>query len=1050
MRYRTHNRTTGEFVDPYVPDAETNGGLGIRYVGPGAVAKVPIQVPAWSPYVDGDIVELLWDGNQLARRVMFAQDSDKVLQFDIDPNDIRQYRDGEHLLVAQLTLVVSGDTKVSESVPVWVKTTPPGGIDPEPDTTTINEKLATPTVRPDPPTDDLDNVRVAFPMYENAAVGDKLTVSWQGRFIPVPPAQPVPLTPDDLTKAEFEIVVPRAVIEDAGGGDDVPISYRIIDRVNNSSLWAPYLRQSVPIEDPNAPTAPWVEGTVNDDGLVFDLIAHGKNDVTVTVYSHGGSGTDQIHVHWAGTAADAKPVPAYDTERKTVLSGGRPMTFTIPYEQARILGEGSVEVTYVVHHANGTTITSRRRIVAIKGQAVSLLPPFVADAADAPVTVIDAAKHKGGALMIAPLQPELIPDGSKVTFTWAGVDSGNAVVSAIAGRITRGLLPYASILKLVGTTVRIHYQVDDFITATDSATDTAPKNVGVLRISDSDWITLSVIDSDAAAPELPPPSVPEVDKDTNILDPILLAATLTIPAPTPARASHVTALIAANVPFSQTTVILNPAQPPSFALDGRDFIQPNDGSKAIATYILTGADGYVASSGPYEFTIGQVTPALPPPTVDEADGINLDPLKAANGVTVRIPAALQPGDTVVVHFGTWNSASLPWNTGMGVPVPASEIAKLLGKGVDVTYTVNGSIDSPPLTLNVGDFSNGDVRLPMPAINEASGDTLDLRSFTGPAHANLPPWPLMAEGQRIWLRVTWPGGQIALLTGYAVTAAEVGRAITADIPRAQLEGLAEGTVITVQASVTFNGSANEADARLFPTRTYTLKVSDPLSIDPTRVTLAPGQTYQRSASGGRPPYRYSTVDPSILITLDPNNGVVQAIAAGLDVVIVKDTTDATAVYPVTVSGTGPGPDPGVTETFESLPEQSWTSIDRPALTVGGRNISTVRNQSSPPILQGVSVYAWGNSGSGQWSLTITPKTPCRTFKAGVYYRVSTGTAGILVHFTDNTYVPLNVAANSAQWVEYTAPQGKLIKYVRLDPQNAVTTFGVWVDNVTLTP
>lgn len=611
--------------EPLIHEVENNGGLGIRDVGEGAVAPVTVIVGPWDLFRDGDQAQILWGAAKtlVGERDMSAADANKPIPVLVQPDDIRALGDGVHDVWVRVVSAI-GDTLLSPPLTVRVKTRRPGGIDTQPDTETINENLATALVRPSPLVGDISNVRVVVPSYENIAVGDRIRASWHGKFVDLPP-----LTSADIGKSEFEIVIDEKIIRSAGGGD-AQITYRILDSVSNNSLWAPYRVVDVPIDDPGAPLAPWVEGTVDDAGLVLRLADLDQGPVTVIAEAHGGKAGERIFVRWAGVAADEQQVPPYNTDWKRVTRENGTLTFEIPYEQAQVLGEGRVSVTYTLERTTGALVTSLRRSIRVEGRAFRLELPRVEGT---PGDILDAAAHPAGALIAAPRQPESVPAGSRVTFRWSGNVQGETREDADGANDTYGLLPYDAILQLVGGQVRISYKVERF-----------GQEGAALASIESDSITLDVVDS-AAAPDLPAPSVPETINGTLPLDTLL--AHLVIPSLT--RGTSVEANIQGKVPFRQSIPIGNPAQPPRFNLTAAGFIQPNANSHVSATYTVT-APGYSATSLAYNFVVGSVA-ELPAPRVPESSDGVLDPFYVGGAIEVDVPFDrdhLHVGDTVTV------------------------------------------------------------------------------------------------------------------------------------------------------------------------------------------------------------------------------------------------------------------------------------------------------------------------------------------------------------------------------------------------------------------
>lgn len=127
----------------------------------------------------------------------------------------------------------------------------------------------------------------------------------------------------------------------------------------------------------------------------------------------------------------------------------------------------------------------------------------------------------------------------------------------------------------------------------------------------------------------------------------------------------------------------------------------------------------------------------------------------------------------------------------------------------------GTVSAPRLVTITPPGPN-DPRLPSPAITE--GNVLDLSRFTGDAHATMNPWILITEGQRVWLWIIHDGGTIDVLTGHAVTAADIAFGLSIAVPRDTLAAIGAGKELSIHAAVNYEGgSIKPADT--FPARTY---------------------------------------------------------------------------------------------------------------------------------------------------------------------------------------------------------------------------------------
>jgi hypothetical protein len=140
--------------------------------------------------------------------------------------------------------------------------------------------------------------------------------------------------------------------------------------------------------------------------------------------------------------------------------------------------------------------------------------------------------------------------------------------------------------------------------------------------------------------------------------------------------------------------------------------------------------------------------------------------------------------------------------------------------------IAGSIISSPLRLGVATIAAEDGRFPTPAIDEATGDELNLRTFQGDAHVTLAPWPFMSGGQRVWIELRDALSAYPVVSGYVVTGSDVGKPLSWSISRSMLEGMATDTLITVRAQVALNGSVEDRARLAYPMRTITLRKARP--------------------------------------------------------------------------------------------------------------------------------------------------------------------------------------------------------------------------------
>ncbi len=211
------------------------------------------------------------------------------------------------------------------------------------------------------------------------------------------------------------------------------------------------------------------------------------------------------------------------------------------------------------------------------------------------------------------------------------------------------------------------------------------------------------------------------------------------------------------------------------------------------------------------------------PTVLEAanNGTGpLDPINALRGATVRVRYdGMQTTDILIVDWNggamdaNWQSAQAAGSVFGYVDflVPVSVAAASQGKSVTIVYAVvrNGQPRSSlPLELAVGELAVGE--LSAPTVPEAPDKTLDLATFTGDARVVAQPWPLIAQGQRYWIKVS---GELENGNAYffyvaqnlSVTANEEKAGLDQPLLRAELEKFKNGTNLEIELSVAFDSS-----------------------------------------------------------------------------------------------------------------------------------------------------------------------------------------------------------------------------------------------------
>jgi len=326
------------------------------------------------------------------------------------------------------------------------------------------------------------------------------------------------------------------------------------------------------------------------------------------------------------------------------------------------------------------------------------------------------------------------------------------------------------------------------------------------------------------------------------------------------------------------------------------------------------------------------------PRVTEADeNDELDPMHALAGATVEVPAYLGMaiGDQIKV---TWDggpgpgTVSIPVTVSMvgplSVKVPAGAVAYSVGWYVLVSYEVirasqSAVIYSPSrLILELGFY---DDELTVPRITQAPNGVLDLSTASDPVRMVIERWPLIAPGQRVWLRlegIAADGTPMVVTIAHAVSLndADVQGSLSFTCPKSEFARLRNGSRLKVVFKVAWDADVDETEARLFPAYEVEIRQSGAqsgtiLSIashdlnlggyfalidDAYRANPTSKSTAIRTATGGRPPYRYTSSNP-VVARVDAGSGKVSALRNGVATITVTDQDGATVTYRVIVTG-----------------------------------------------------------------------------------------------------------------------------------------------------
>ncbi|SFS24904.1 hypothetical protein SAMN03159318_01152 [Pseudomonas sp. NFACC42-2] len=242
------------------------------------------------------------------------------------------------------------------------------------------------------------------------------------------------------------------------------------------------------------------------------------------------------------------------------------------------------------------------------------------------------------------------------------------------------------------------------------------------------------------------------------------------------------------------------------------------------------------SSGKAKKTTGTATDDfLPYPIIGNTQNNSLlYPLDAADGTTATITVAGMDHSPITLFWAIKDHEDpaftpIEWPgspTGTArIPIPWQWVSLSVGHTVLIYYTamVAGELKkSHVLELQVQHIREADLHDSLPVVLEATGNpndrTLDMHTFEGDATLQIQAWPLIQEGQRLYVNVAGdqhkPEYQYSWVAqGYIVNASEAhaGHVFTFKIPRGWMARREDYSALTFHVGVIFAGSEPQPPA-----------------------------------------------------------------------------------------------------------------------------------------------------------------------------------------------------------------------------------------------
>ncbi|MFL6969213.1 hypothetical protein ACJ6X8_23555 [Pseudomonas alvandae] len=806
-----------------------------------------IQIPAWDVMNLGDTVDVRLN-SAVVTSGYIVDDSQKgqTMTLFIAPGRLNT---SYFTLDYQVKRIGSSFPEPSLSTKIYIKLERPGGKDQNGDIPGHSElHMRIPDDILNGGVDaETENVPITILPYPYIAEGDRICLSWGGEFVWETVTAVQVSDPDNNP---IVVVVDKDTLDKWDTGEEgLAVAFEVRDVVENRSEdWSAAERIVVDTGSSRL-LAPLIDEAFNN---VLDMDALADTDpVTAQVVVMGKDFAvgDQIEIRLRGTTDDSEVVDTtYPLVR--IESLNKVIDIPLPSADVRPLVNTQAVFSYRLVKADGSgDLFSKGQFVSVIGEATQLAAPI---ALDAIAGTLDPALPR---TQVQIPWDDSMTAGQAIKLQWFGTRPGSASVylpDLGLHLITTGEeqakapipIPVEGVhLRAIeGGTLDLYYLL---------LRDTDAREV-VSRES----LHAELLNIGEPRAELPKPDV-EGEQD-GVLDPEQVPAGTRLivrryAGQTSGDDVHYVwkgSSTGTHTDYVKLNAITDKYDVP-FSI-GFDLIKGNEGGTVQASYWVKRVGGGTSASEILTIRIGAAM-NLAAPRVKQASGATpnqqLNPVAAKDALTVVVPDyGIQPGDKVSVTWsGTAGAGShtTPVQTLPGsreIPLPVSVLAFNLDRSVTVTYTVtrDGSEGpaSAPLTLNVQAMPA--TSLAMPLIPQAAqgglGRELDLTSFTGNARVTCAPWPLIAAGQRVWLRaegIAQNGGGVHIITLYtasAVNSSEVSAGLVTDLLRSELVQLRDGSELKVILQVTFNRSASQDETVTFPLRIYTVKAVE--LIDPT--------------------------------------------------------------------------------------------------------------------------------------------------------------------------------------------------------------------------
>lgn len=376
---------TADLFPPHIPSAtklETpeiyHGGISLESIVNG---NLVVLVDAWLNLALDDKCELYWDNDDTpVKTEIINDDTVQRLRFEVPVGFITN----DSAKVFYIVTRFPQEPVKSKELLMWVKLNRPGGEDTDSDPGHSGLKYS---LVPDP-SKGVDaemakgGIRMLIEHYQNIATYDRVVGKWRDEEISF-----YPVTREQINDPENNpifVTFTEEVIKRQGNGRDIPVTFRVVDRVGNltdpQDPWAKFTYVSVDLTDRLA--APLIRFN-NQTVTTIDLAQLGSSDLTVRVYftSPHFQQNDEIRMTWTGTPQQGQPIVIGPLNTMVDEVPGH-FDFTIPNASVKPLGDGSAKAKYQLFRGAQPTGVSNDAHLNVIGEASQLEPPTVSEAPD--------------------------------------------------------------------------------------------------------------------------------------------------------------------------------------------------------------------------------------------------------------------------------------------------------------------------------------------------------------------------------------------------------------------------------------------------------------------------------------------------------------------------------------------------------------------------------------------------------------------------------------------------------------------------------------------